>query len=424
MMTEHVAGNHRKLSLLVAGSMVAAVLTVFGALVAPVSQAQATAQAGVAAGPGIEPHAPEDIAGDWQGTRHWDDKTNREVLRISKTADGRWKTLLYDIDQNGQPMTASSTTLQGSTFKCEIPVSDHTVYEGKLSTDGNTIKGFWKQAGETPWQMDLVRATKETAWEIPPLPPSPASRKPMAADANPSFAVATIKPSNPNARGKGLRTEGDRFTESNDSLADLIAWSYGVHAKQVVGGPEWLDKDKYDIAAVVDVDKEGTPSKEQWKTMVQKLLADRFELAFHHDKKELPVYVLSAGKGGPKNLPKSGGADDTRQSIDRVEPGRVTLTLTNTTITGFALSELQGHFLEDRPVLDQTGLTGRFDFKLIFAPDPSSGEAQFGGPPKPDVYPAPDLFIAIQTQLGLKLDAVKAPADVMVIDHIERPTEN
>jgi len=372
------------------------------------------------------PRAWGDIAGDWPGTRHWNNQTNREVLRISKTADGRWKTLVYDLDQNGQPTTASLTTLQGATFKCEIPVSDHTMYEGKLSADGSAITGFWKQAGETPWQMDLVRATKDTAWEIPP-PPAPAP-KPMAADANPSFAAATIKPSEPNARGNedededGLKTEGDRFTERNHSLADLIAWSYGVHVKQVAGGPGWVDKDKYDIAAVED--GQGAPSDAQWKTMVQKLLVDRFQLSFHHEKKELSVYMLSLGKDGPKTLQKSESNDDVSQVIERAEPGKVTLTAQNTTITGFAFRWLQGHFLDDRPVLDQTGLTGRFDFKLIFAPDPASWEAQFSGPPKPDAYPSPDLFGAVQKELGLKLDAVKAPADVMVVDHVERPSEN
>jgi uncharacterized protein (TIGR03435 family) len=130
------------------------------------------------------------------------------------------------------------------------------------------------------------------------------------------------------------------------------------------------------------------------------------------------------GKDGPKNLPKSESKDDILHDSERVVPGKVTLTLENTTIADFAFRELQGHFLEDRPVLDQTGLTGRLDFQLAFAPDPSSGEAQFGGPPKPDDYPAQDLFAAIQKQLGLKLDAVKAPADVMVIDHSERPSMN
>jgi uncharacterized protein (TIGR03435 family) len=242
----------------------------------------------------------------------------------------------------------------------------------------------------------------------------------MAADANPSFEVATIKPSKPEAQGKGFRVNGRNVATINTSLDDLIEFAYDVHAKQIIGGPEWLDKDKYDVAAVPD--KEGSPSYEQWKSMVQKLLADRFKLTFHHDKKELSVYVLTVGKGGLKNVTKSESPAPGFSIPIRPAPGGIAMSVRNGTMTNFAVFGLQGAVL-DRPVLDQTGLTDRFDFTLTWAPD----ESQFGGripPPSESTNPPPGLFTAIQEQLGLKLDEVKAPADVMVIDHVEKPSEN
>jgi Protein of unknown function (DUF3738) len=100
----------------------------------------------------------------------------------------------------------------------------------------------------------------------------------------PACRVPCQSPSKPEAQGKGFRVNGRNFATINTSLDDLIEFAYDVHAKQIIGGPEWLDKDKYDLAAVPD--KEGSPSYEQWKSMVQKLLTDRFKLTFHHDKQE------------------------------------------------------------------------------------------------------------------------------------------
>jgi uncharacterized protein (TIGR03435 family) len=363
--------------------------------------------------PAGEAHARGDIAGDWQGTLPAG-KSLRIILKITKTDKG-WSAKMYSIDQASQAINASSVTLDGSTFKYSVALIGGS-YEGTLSADGNTIVGSWTQ-GPSPLPLTLVRATKETAWEIPIPPPPP---KPMAADANPSFEVATVKPSKPEAQGKGFRVNGRNFATFNTLLDDLIEFAYDVHAKQIIGGPEWLDKDKFDIAAVPD--KEGSPSYEQWKSMVQKLLTDRFKLTFHHDKKELSVYVLTVAKGGPKNVTKSENPAPGFSIPIGPAPGGITMSVRNGTMTNFAVFGLQGAVL-DRPVLDQTGLTDRFDFTLTWAPD----ESQFGGripPPSESPNPPPGLFTAIQEQLGLKLDGVKAPADVMVIDHAEKPSEN
>jgi uncharacterized protein (TIGR03435 family) len=241
----------------------------------------------------------------------------------------------------------------------------------------------------------------------------------MAADADPSFDVATIKPSKPDAQGKGFSLRGRTESTYNTSLAELIEFAYDVHAKQIVGGPDWIDSAKFDITGVPD--KEGEPSYEQVKGMVQKLLAHRFQLKFHQEKKELSVYVLTVAKNGPKNLTKSANQRADFSIPISPAPGGVSLSVRSGTMTNFAVFGLQGAVL-DRPVLDQTGLKDRFDFSLTWMPD----DSQFGGhisiPPSGNSPPG--LFTAIQEQLGLKLDAVKAPADVMVIDRAEKPSDN
>ena len=129
----------------------------------------------------------------------------------------------------------------------------------------------------------------------------------MDANANPSFEVATIKPSAPNQPGKGFGFRGDHFRTANTNLNDLIAFAYGLHAKQIIDAPPWFGTDLYDIEAKPDT--EGRPNQKQMQTMVQKLLADRFKLTFHHDTRELSVYVIRVASGGPK-MTKSTSADE------------------------------------------------------------------------------------------------------------------
>jgi uncharacterized protein (TIGR03435 family) len=247
---------------------------------------------------------------------------------------------------------------------------------------------------------------------------SQAPPKAMSADADPSFDVATIKPSDPDATGRGFRIGGRKFTALSTSLNVLIQWAYGVHEKQIVGAPDWLENDKYDITGVPDT--EGQPSSAQWKMMVQKLLADRFKLTFHRDKRVLSVYTLSVSKAGSK-LTKSESSGKLISFSFETAAGGISLPVKNATMAEFA-SVMQTGVL-DRPVVDQTGIEGRYDLVLKWAPD----DSQFGGHP-PEVSkadsPLPSLFTAIQEQAGLKLDAVKAPVDVMVIDHVGKPSDN
>jgi uncharacterized protein (TIGR03435 family) len=232
----------------------------------------------------------------------------------------------------------------------------------------------------------------------------------MAVSADPAFDVATIKPSDPDDTGNGFQLRGRRVHIKNETMNNMISFAYGIHIKQLVGGPEWFGTDRYDVDGVADV--EGAPNLKQMQGMVKKLLADRFKLTFHRERRELSVYAITVGKSGPK-LTKSLG--DPNGLIDQTggqQGGQRTERLTNNSMADFAL--LMQSFV-DRPVVDQTGLAGRFDFKLVWTPNDSLAS-------EPNA--APGLFTAMQEQLGLKLEPVKAPAEVLVIDHVERPSAN
>jgi uncharacterized protein (TIGR03435 family) len=357
----------------------------------------------------------QDLTGTWQGTLAPPNRPElRIVIKVIKGDGTALRGTMFSIDQGGQGIAVNPVTLQGSNVKMSVS-GIGGAYEGNLEPGGDSITGNWKQ-GPDPLALNLKRATPETAWAIPEPPPPP---KPMAADATPEFEVATIKPATPDRPGKGFMVRGRQFSTINTSLADLMTFAYGVHVKQITGAPSWVETEKFDLAA--QPNGEGQPNDKQWKSMVQKLLADRFKLAFHRDKKELSVYAITVGKNGPK-LTKSESTGSLPGLFFR---GLGNLPAVNATMADFA-GVMQGAVL-DRPVVDQTGIQGRWDFTLLWTPD----EFQFGGlgvkPPPPPANNAaapPDLFTAFQEQLGLKLEATKAMAEVFVIDKVAKPTEN
>jgi uncharacterized protein (TIGR03435 family) len=356
------------------------------------------------------------LIGTWQGTLKVPQAPKGElriVFKISTTDADSLKAVMYSIDQGGPPISASTVTFQSPAVKILIPGIGGT-YEGKLSADGNTITGDWTQGPPQP--LILTHATNQTAWTIPEPPAAP---KPMAADANPAFEVATIKPGRPDAQGKGIGVRGRQITTRNTSVSDLITFAYNLHARQITGGPSWIETEKYDLQAEPDV--AGAPNDRQVKMMFQKMLADRFKLTFHRDKKELTVYTLNVAKTGSK-LKQSDSDPNGLPTLGLRGLGR--LFTRNASMADFA-SLMQTTAL-DRPVVDQTGLTGKYDFTLDWTPD----ESQFGGrggqapPPADNAETFPDLYTAIQQQLGLKLESTKAPVDVLVIDRLEKPSDN
>jgi len=367
-----------------------------------------TARAGWAQAPS------KGIDDTWQGTLHIPQRDLRIVLKVSRGGDGALTGTMYSIDQGGQPIKTSSMSFQDGTLKFAIQAIDMT-YEGKISGEGKSITGTFTQ-GNQPTQLVLERATPETAWAIPDAPkPIP----PMPADAKPVFEVLTIKPSPPDEQGKLFGVRGGSFLTVNTTLMDLIKFAYGVQDKQVAGLPDWASNQKYDLSGKPDVP--GTPNPEQLRHMVQQALADRYQVKFHEDKKEMSAYVLSVAKGGEK-MEKA--APDSGALPALFFRGLGVLTVRNATMEDFC-HLLQSAVL-DRPVVDQTELQGRYNFLLKWTPD----ESQFGGmgvkvPPPSDAADAPPpLYTAISEQIGLKLEAGKAPVRVLVVDHVDHPSAN
>jgi len=357
----------------------------------------------------------QDIVGTWQGTlQPPQGQALRVVAKITREND-QFKLAFYSIDQGGQPMNASTVTFDRSNLKAAVPAVGGT-YDGRLNADGNTITGTWTQAAPLP--LNLTRATPQTAWDIP-VPPAPP--KPMAADASLNFEVATIKPSNPATPGQSIlvgRGGANLFTTTNTTLNDLIIFAYGVHNQQIVGAPAWLATEKFDVSAKPE--DAGVPDATQLRTMVQKLLVDRFGLKFHREKKELSAYTLNVGKNGVKMAKNENGG--TLPGFGGRGPGAVGVR--NSTMTEFA-AFLQARIL-DRPVVDQTGLTGKFDFTLEWRPDTTQTAGQGANAPAlpPEVAARPDIFTAFQEQIGLKLESMKTPVEVFVIDQVQKPSEN
>jgi uncharacterized protein (TIGR03435 family) len=354
----------------------------------------------------------QNITGSWQGTLKAGPQDLRIVIQIS-LADDKLKAVTFSIDQGAQPIPVSAITKDGSNIKMTIAAIGGS-YEGKLSGDGNSINGTWTQGAPMP--LTLARATPETAWTIPEPPPPP---KIMAADANPSFEVATVKPSKPEERFSILVNRSGLLTTTNTSLADLIKFAYDLHPRQITGEPAWFESEKFDVTGKPDL--EGIPNGTQLKKMMQKMLEDRFQLTFHRDKKDLTVYAITVVKTGVK-MTKS----ENPGNLPGFGRGPQGVNVRNSTMAEFA-SVLQANTLVslDRPVVDQTGLGSvRYDFTLKFTPDAS----QIVGPPPPAVADnadaPPDLFTAFQQQLGLKLESTKAPVEVIVIDKVEKPTAN
>lgn len=242
---------------------------------------------------------------------------------------------------------------------------------------------------------------------------------------DPSFDVATIRPSNPTETEWGLGTRGNHFWAQDTTLVDLISFAYNLHAKQIVGGPQWVQAEKFDIEAVPNF--EARPQREQLQVMLRKLLATRFQLQVQTEKRELAVYALVVANGGPK-FHKTDAPSDARSgyTFDDIVPV-ARMRAMHMTMLAFA-SALQRTVL-DRPVIDETGLTDRYDFVLRWTPDESQF-IQFRGngvvvpPANGESDAPPGLFTAIQDQLGLRLESKKAPDNVIVIDHVEKPSAN
>jgi uncharacterized protein (TIGR03435 family) len=234
--------------------------------------------------------------------------------------------------------------------------------------------------------------------------------RPMARDADPAFEVATIRPADPNDHNQGFSLKGHRISIEADSMTSLICFAYSMQKSQIINAPPWFDEQLWNIDGVPDV--EGTPNWHQYRRMLEKLLATRFDLQMHKDKRELSVYALTVVKGGPKLEKSKSDPDALNDSSGHGVGSGQFMKFTNLSMADFARTM---ELMVDKPVIDETNLTGRYDFTLLWTPDSLRTE-------EPNAPPG--LFTAVQEQLGLKLEATREMTDVLVIDHAGRPSAN
>jgi uncharacterized protein (TIGR03435 family) len=233
----------------------------------------------------------------------------------------------------------------------------------------------------------------------------------MPRDADPDWEVATVRPSDPDDQNAGFHLHGRQIFIERMTVESMLLVSYGVHKKQIAGAPDWIETERWDVKGVPDVP--GQPSVEQFRGLVRKILAERFGLKYHMEQRELSVYALTVAKAGPKLAASAGDPNGLMNENDRDNGGQRQMQMTNATMEEFALVM---KFFLDRPMVDQTGLTGHYDFQLKWTFDETKATT--------DGSAAPSLFTAIQEQMGLKLEPVKAATDVLVVDHVEQPSAN
>jgi hypothetical protein len=231
----------------------------------------------------------QNIIGNWQGTLQAGPQKVRIVFKIALEND-KLKATLYTVDRPSAPI-ATTITWDSSTVKMTTPAL-HGNYEGKLGGDGNSIAGTWTQGA--PLALNLARATPETAWAIQePLPPPVR----MAANANAAFEVATIKPSDPARPGQVVTLRGGRYHNEHDAARSdqlgLLAPSQAAYRRTGLDGIG-------QVHLTGKPDAPAQPSVDQMKMMIQKLLADRFQLKFHFEKRDLSVYAIRIAKTGAK----------------------------------------------------------------------------------------------------------------------------
>lgn len=236
-----------------------------------------------------------------------------------------------------------------------------------------------------------------------------------------TFDVASIKPSDPASHGTNIGlSPGGSFRASGVTLMMLIQQAYDVRGFQIADAPGWISTDRYDILTKnesagptqADLIKMNDAQRNEFRrgmmTRLQALIGDRFQLKFHRETKEMPVYGLVLAKGGPKLQPMEPGGRDSSLSISRGDEAIMHVTAKGLPIPNLVkyLSDQSG-----RQVIDETGLTGKYDFQFGFAPD--LGDAT-----------GPSLFTALQQELGLRLESKKGPVEVIVIDSVQKPSEN
>jgi uncharacterized protein (TIGR03435 family) len=230
--------------------------------------------------------------------------------------------------------------------------------------------------------------------------------QPPAESAPTAFGAVSIKPNLSGSGSSHSNTSRGRLTAVNVSAKMYIQWAFGIKDFQIAGGPAWLDTARFDITAVTGTSEDLNDKALQ--SLLQAMLAERFHLTFHREMKELPIYSLIVAKGGPKLTPHTGEGSGSSTHVSS-DSGKATMSVTRASLP--RLADILGRQL-NRTVVDNTGLPGEYDLKMDWAPNPT---AETEGA---------SIFTAVQEQLGLKLESTKGPVEMIVIDTMERPSEN
>ncbi len=219
-----------------------------------------------------------------------------------------------------------------------------------------------------------------------------------------AFQIVSIKP-NRSGDGTNMKTSLGRLTAVSVTPHELLLYAFGARDSQLIGGPDWLTKEKFDIEAVTGTSDD--LDRTTLQPLLQSMFTDRFKLRSHRENRELPVYSLVVAKGGPKLTAHSGEGQPSTGI--HASSGKYVVNARKTSMKG--LAEVLAR-QSDRFVIDNTGLVGEYDFSLAWT-DLAAVDSE-----------DPSLFTAIQEQLGLKLEPAKGPVQVTVIDSVERPSEN
>ena len=234
---------------------------------------------------------------------------------------------------------------------------------------------------------------------------------PIASSAQqPTFAVATIRPSSADVKFEhdgATEVQGNTLSMRDVTVDSCIKWAYGVQNSQIAG-PGWMDSDRFDITAKSD----GPATQTEMKHLLQGLLAERFGLVFHHEQREMKALVLSVVSSGAKLKPAA--APDAPPSHQNSANGTIARSMSISEWANFIAGPLQ------MPVLDQTGLAGKYDFSIDFTPYLESGNNMSASRPDSTAL----IKIVMHDQLGLNIEGRKANVDVIVIDYVTKPSAN
>jgi uncharacterized protein (TIGR03435 family) len=346
------------------------------------------------------------IAGTWQGALALPNGNSaRVVISLAKNPDGTFHGGLKFID-NDAGLVLTSITFMAP----DLAVTQSLVnmsFHGKLSADGQSIIGTWSQ-GKLTLPLTLTLATPASLWK-------PAGPPPMAADADPSYEVAVIKPALPEEQHPVWNMRTPEFHATGTNAAELIKMVYKIRGRQIMNAPPWVEADKFDITAKPD--PPGVPTDDQTRIMIRKLLTERFHLVCHTGTQDFPVLVMTLDPKGPRLTPSDPNFNVHGGMLLRQDGDDMQLHLSGVTMQDF-LKDLMDRY-RDKQIVDETGLTGTYDITLHLPPAALQGTGDGGAEEEVGTD-----YIAAAEHAGFKFVSKKVPQPVVIIDHIDPPTPN